>query len=154
MFIFLMLGAAALLYLAKPSAAKSLARIPAQLLGMSATYGWPKQRTAALDQGKHYFFALPIFNDMKATKAGLESALATMGWSNVKTYPMGADMSTADSPHPDNWASYKGLRASGVWTGSPGSMFNVALVEPFGASDVTLWMNTETFVAMHAMRAS
>jgi hypothetical protein len=156
MFLVLLLGAAALLLMSKGKTASSLAKIPAQLLGLSATPSWPKQRTAALDSGKHYFFALPIFDDMKAPRrlASFEIALRLMGWDSVKSFPAGADISTADSPHPADWADYKGLRVAATWKGSPGQIFNIDLVKPFGASDVTVWMSTDDFVNMHASKAA
>lgn len=154
--LFLLLGVAALLYYAnsKPQSGVGVALSPVLQL-FSPTNNWPKQTVAAMQVNKHYFFSLPLVGDLKANAqlAQVNVALALMGWKNVKLFPTGADLATADSPYPHDWASDPGLRVSGTWTGSPGQTFNLDQMRPLGAASVIMWMPTEDFVSMHATKA-
>ena len=150
MFWLILAAGAALLLVAKPKTAAPLLKL------LSATPAWPKQRVAAFESGKHYFFALPIADDMSAPRrlASFAIALTLMGFQDVKVFPAKTDVSKADSPHPEDWASYPGVRCSGRWAGSAGQTFNLDLTKPFGGNSVIVWMSTEDFVNMHATKAN
>ncbi|MDP9002360.1 MAG: hypothetical protein M3O46_19890 [Myxococcota bacterium] len=153
MFPLLLLGVALFVLTKLPSgSAPPAALAPTVAKGSGPVPAWPLQQFAALQQGRHYFFTLPVIG--AANTSALSAALTLLGFTDVQVFDTGASLAKAPAPHPPGWESANHVSpvACGRWQGAAGDFPVVSSLVPLGfdvTSKLSVYLSTEDWLALH-----